>query len=85
MDGPFSIVAGLRVDPDHLEAPVDQDTRLVPRTGQEVRAGLCTQPGLSPVELPAPADALVSVPRGPALAHALALARPAPAWAVPVV
>ena len=85
MDGPFSIVAGLQVDPDHLEAPVDPDTRPVPRMGQEVRAGLCTRPGPSPVELPAPADALVSVPRGPALVHALALAHPAPAWAVRVV
>jgi hypothetical protein len=85
VDGPFSIVVGLRVDPDQVEAPADQDMRLDPRTGQEVRAGLCTQPGLNPVELPAPADALVSAPRGPASAPALALARPVPAWAVPVV
>jgi len=85
VDGPFSIVAGLRVDPDHLEVPVDPDTHPVPRMGPEVRAGLCTQPGLSPVELPAPADALVSVPRGPALAPALVLVRPAPASAVRVV
>ncbi len=85
MDGPFSIVAGRQVDPDHLQAPVDPDTHPVPRMGPEVRAGLCTQPGLSPVELPAPADALVSVPRGRALVHALALAHPAPASAVRVV
>ena len=85
MDGPFSIVVGLRVDPDQVEAPVDQDTRLGPRTGQEVRAGLCTRPGLNPVELPAPADALVSAPRGPASAPALVSVRPAPVWAVPVV
>jgi hypothetical protein len=84
VDGPFSIVDGLRVDRDQAEAPVDQDTRPVPRMGQVVRAGLCTRHGLSPVELPAPADALVSVPRDPASAPALVLARPAPAWAVPV-
>jgi hypothetical protein len=73
------------VDPDHPEVPVGQDMRPGPRTGQEVRAGLCTRPGLSLVELPAPADARVSAPLGPALARALVLARPAPAWAVPVV
>ena len=84
MDGPSSIVAGL-LDPDHLEAPADQDMRPGPRTGPEVRAGLCTRPGLNPVELPAPADALVSVPRGPALVLAPALAHPAPAWVVRVV
>ena len=85
MDGPFSTVGGLRVDPDQPEAPVDPDTRPVPRMGQEVRAGLCTRPGPSPGELPAPVDALVSVPRGPASVLALALAHPAPAWVVPVV
>jgi hypothetical protein len=85
VDGPFSTVAGLRVDPDQPEAPVDLDTRPVPRMGQEVRAGQCTRHELSPVELPAPADALVSAPHGPALAPALVLARLAPAWAVLVV
>jgi hypothetical protein len=84
VDGPSSIVAGL-LDPDQVEVPVDQDTRPGPRTGQGVRAGLCTRRGLSLVELPAPADALVSAPRGPALAPALVLARPAPAWVLRVV
>jgi hypothetical protein len=85
VDGRFSIVAGLQVDPGQPEAPVDLDTRPVPRMGQEAHAGLCIRHGLSPAELPAPADALVSVPRGPASAPALVLARPAPAWVVPAV
>ena len=86
MEGQSLIVAGREVDPVPLvPVPVDRDTRRAPRTGQEVRAGLCTRRGLSPAELPAPAAALVLAPRGPALAPALVLARPAPAWAVPVV
>jgi hypothetical protein len=39
-------------------------------------AGPCTQPGPSPVELPAPADVLVSALPAPALAPVLVSVRP---------
>jgi hypothetical protein len=85
VEGQSLIVAGREVDPVRLvPVPVDRDTPRVPRTDQVVRAGLCIRRGLSPVELPAPADALVSAHRGQALAPALVLARPAPVWAVQV-
>ncbi len=52
------------------------------RTDPAVRAGPCIPPVPNPVELPAPADALVSVPPGPVLVPALVLAPPGQ---VPVV
>jgi hypothetical protein len=54
----------------------DRDTLPVHKTAPAVHAGPCIPPGRSPVELPAPADGLVSAPRGPVSAPALALARP---------
>jgi hypothetical protein len=41
-----------------------------------VHAGLCTQPGPSPAELPAPADVLVSAHPGRDLAPVLVSVRP---------
>jgi hypothetical protein len=49
-----------------------------------VRAGPCTPRVPNPVELPAPADGLVSAPRGPDSAPGLDLARPALESVVPV-
>jgi hypothetical protein len=49
-----------------------------------VHAGLCTPLVRNPVELLAPADVLVSAPRGPALVPALVLAHPGLEPEVPV-
>jgi hypothetical protein len=62
----------------------DRGTRPVQGTDPAVRAGPCTPPGLNPVELPVPADVLVSAPRGPVSALAQDLAHPGPAPVVPV-
>ena len=62
----------------------DRATHRVHKTDPAVRAGPCTPPVPNPVELPAPADVLVSAPRGPVSGLALALAHPGPAPAVPV-
>jgi hypothetical protein len=62
----------------------DRDTHLGHKTALAVRVGPCTPPGHNPVERPAPADVLVSVPRGPALEPALALAPPGLEPEVPV-
>jgi hypothetical protein len=63
---------------------VDRDTRPGRKTGPAARAGPCIQPVPNPVELPAPADGLVSAPRGPDSAPALVLVRPGPESVVPV-
>ena len=52
------------------------------KTDPAVHAGPCTPPVPNPVELPAPADALVSAPHGPVSVLALVLAHSGP---VPVV
>jgi hypothetical protein len=49
-----------------------------------VRAGPCTPRVPNPAELPAPADGLVSAPRGPDSAPVLVLARPGLESVVPV-
>jgi hypothetical protein len=68
-----------------LVAPaVDRATHPVHKTAPAVRAGLCTPPVPNPVELPAPADVLVSAPRGPVSVLALDLAHPGPVPVVPV-
>jgi hypothetical protein len=61
---------------------VDRDTRPGRKTGPAARAGPCTQPVPNPVELPAPADGLVSAPRGPVSVLALDLVLPGPALVV---
>ena len=64
-DGRSSIAAAPAVDQDPVDQEVDRDSAPArSRMDLGVRAGPCTQPGLSPVELPAPADALVLAPRG---------------------
>lgn len=62
----------------------DRATRPVQGTDPAVRAGPCTPLAPNPVELPAPADVLVSAPRGPVSVLALDLAHPGPAPVVPV-
>jgi hypothetical protein len=62
-----------------------RDTHPGHKTAPAVRAGPCTPPGHNPVERPAPADVLVSAPRGPALVPALVLAHPGLEPEVPVV
>ena len=52
------------------------------KTDPAVRAGPCIPPVPNPVELPVPADGLVSAPRGPVSGLALDLAHPG---LVPVV
>ena len=86
MEGQSLIVAGPEADLVPLvPVPAEPDMPQRPRDDLEVRAGPCTQRGLSLVEHPAPGDTLVSAPRGLVLAPALVLARPAPASAVQVV
>ena len=51
-------------------------THLVLKTAPVVPAGPCTPPARTRVARPAPADVLVSAPRGLALALALDLAHP---------
>ncbi len=67
-------MAARAVGRDPVDQAVDPDSAPVrSRMDLGVRAGPCTQRELSPVELPAPADALVLAPRaldsvpGPAL------------------
>jgi hypothetical protein len=61
--------AVVRVDP-----AADLDTHPVHKTDPAVHAGPCTRHVPNPAELPDPADALVSAPRGPDSAPALDLA-----------
>ena len=68
-----------------LAAPAaDRVTHPVHKTDPAVRAGPCTPPVPNPVELPAPADVLVSAPHGPVSVLALDLAHPGPALVAPV-
>jgi hypothetical protein len=60
----------------------DRVTHPEHKTDPAVRAGPCTPPVPNPVELPVPADVLVSAPRGPVSVLALVLAPPGQ---VPVV
>jgi hypothetical protein len=62
----------------------DRDTHLVHKTDPAVHAGPCTPLVPNPVELPAPADVLVSALRGPVSVLALDLAHPGPAPVVQV-
>ena len=61
----------------------DRGTHPGPKTDPAVHAGPCTPLVPNPVELPAPADVLVSAPRGPVSVLALDLAHPGPALVVP--
>ncbi|MEA2261608.1 MAG: hypothetical protein QOJ51_4433 [Acidobacteriaceae bacterium] len=61
----------------------DRDTHPVHKTDPAVRAGPCTPPVPNPVELLAPADVLVSAPRGPVSVLARDLAPPGPVPVVP--
>ena len=61
--------AVVQVDP-----AADRGTHPGHKTDPAVHAGLCTPPVPSPVELPAPADGLVSAPHGPDSALVLVLA-----------
>jgi hypothetical protein len=82
--GRSSIVAAPEVDPEVDRDPVDRDSVPGrPRTDLEARAAPCIPHGLSPVALPAPADAQVLVRRAQALALALVLAPPGLASEVP--
>jgi hypothetical protein len=74
------IVAGPVVDQD----PVDPGTAPGPREMAQARAGPCIPPGLSPVDLPAPAAVLALALRVPASVPVLALVRPAPVSAAQV-
>jgi hypothetical protein len=78
-DARSSIAAAPAVDREAADQePVDQDLAPVrSRMDPAVRAGPCTQRGLSPVELPAPADGLVLAPPGPDSVPGPDLARPA--------
>ena len=62
----------------------DRDTHPGHKTDPAARAGPCTPPVPNPVELPAPADGLVSAPHGPDSALALVLVLPGLVPAVPV-
>ena len=62
----------------------DRATHPVHKTDPAVRAGPCTPPGHNLVELPAPADVLVSAPHGPVSVLALDLAHSGPVPVVPV-
>jgi hypothetical protein len=62
----------------------DPDTHPVHKTDPAVHAVPCTLPGHNPVELPVPADVLVSARRGPVSVLVLDLAHPGPAPVVPV-
>jgi hypothetical protein len=53
----------------------DRDTHPGHKTDPAARAGPCTPPVPNPVELPAPADVLVSAPRALVSVPALVLAR----------
>ena len=69
-------MAAPAVDREPVDQAVDPDSAPVrSRMDLAVRAGPCTQRGPSPVELPAPADALVLAPRALVLAPGPALAR----------
>jgi hypothetical protein len=57
-----------------VDPAADRDTHPGHKTDPAVRAGPCIPPVPNPVELPAPADVLVSAPRDPALVRALGLA-----------
>jgi hypothetical protein len=76
------IVAAPAAVQDQVDPAVEQGTLPVHKMAPAVLAGPCIPRGLSPVALRDPADGLVSVPRGPALAPALVLVLPGP---VPVV
>ena len=62
----------------------DRATHPVHKTDPAAHAGPCTPPVHNPVELPAPADGVVSAPRGPVSGLALDSAHPGPAPAVQV-
>jgi hypothetical protein len=66
------IVAGPAVV--QVAQAADRGTHPGPKTDPAVRAGPCIPPVPSPVELPDPADGLVSAPHGPASGLALDLA-----------
>jgi hypothetical protein len=68
-----------------VDLAADRGTHPGHKTGPAVRAGPCIPPVPNPVELPAPADALVSAPHGLVLVLALDLARPGPVPVVQVV
>ncbi len=63
--------AVVQVDP-----AADRGTHPAHKMDPAVRAGPCTLRVPNLVELPDPADVLVSAPRGPALVPALVLVRP---------
>jgi hypothetical protein len=63
---------------------VDRGTHPGHKTDPAVHVGPCTPHEPSPVELPDPADALVSAPRGPVSVLALVLAHPGQVSVVPV-
>jgi hypothetical protein len=62
----------------------DRGTHPGHKTDPAVRAGPCTLRVPNPVELPAPADALVLALRGPVSVPALVLAHPGQVSVVPV-
>jgi hypothetical protein len=76
-DARSSIVAAPEVDQEVVDQEVDQDSAVRSRMDLGVRAGPCIRRGLSPVELPAPADGLVLAPRGLDSVPGQALVRPA--------
>jgi hypothetical protein len=57
-----------------VDPAADRDTHPGHKMDPAVRAGPCIPPVPSPVELPDPADGLVSAPHGPASGLALDLA-----------
>ena len=67
-----------------LDPVVDRGTHPGHKTDPAVPAGPCIPPVPNPVELPVPADGLVSAPRGPVSGLALVLARHGPESVVPV-
>jgi hypothetical protein len=71
--------AVVQVDP-----AADRGTHPGHKTDPAVHDGPCTPPVPNPVELPAPADGLVSAPHGPDSALALDLAHPGLESVVPV-
>ena len=68
------IVAGPAVA--QVDPAADRDTHPGHKTAPAVRAGPCTPRVPNPVELPAPADVLVSAHRGLVSVPALDLAHP---------
>jgi hypothetical protein len=61
-----------------VDPAADRDTHPGHKTDPAARAGPCIPPVPSPVELPVPADGLVSVPHVLVSVPALALAHPGP-------